>query len=135
MANYKLYYVSQSDFDAKIKNAKMPHQQNLIYKALADLGKPTRGQDVVEHAVKRFGLQTRQDYAVLAAWYFSEKRKPAAVTLGMPTVVDEDPEDRIARLELEIEAKSAELADAKAALEEMQAEAQKEEESEDTEAA
>jgi hypothetical protein len=84
MSNIKLYFVSSSDLDRAVAEIKMPKQQVQIYRALADLGTPTRGCDVIAHAVKNFGLETRQDYQVLAAWYFSEKRRPACVTIGKP---------------------------------------------------
>lgn len=119
MANFKLYYLSQSDFDTKVKNAKMPLQQIQIYRALANLGKPSRGVDVIDAAVKEQGLITRQDYAVLAAWYFSPKRRPDCVRLGEPTIVEEDLADKITRLTDEIETKQLELMEAQEAFKKM----------------
>jgi hypothetical protein len=130
MANYKLYYLSQIDFDRQIKNAKHPLQQIQIYRALAKLGKPTRGSDVIEAAVKTEGLQTRQDYAVLAAWYFSPKRRPDCVRLGEPVDSNEDLADKITRLTDEIERLTDELALAQLEFEE---EAKKESEDEEPE--
>lgn len=115
MANFKMYYLSSTDFDTKVKNAKMPLQQIQIYRALAKIGKPTRGVDVIAAAVKDEGLVTRQDHAVLAAWYFSPKRRPDCVRLGEPTIVEEDLADKVTRLTDELEAKKVELAEAEAA--------------------
>lgn len=111
MANTKLYYLSQLDFVNHIKNAKMPPQQIQIYAALADLGVPTRGADAVTHAEKKFNLITRQPHDVLAAWYFSKKRRPLAYVIeGEPTpVIVEDLPSKITRLTDEIEAKQTEL--------------------------
>ena len=54
---------------------------------------------------------------MLAAWYFSEKRRPTCVRLGGPaTPVHEDIEDKITRLTDEIETRQAELAAAEAEL-------------------
>lgn len=130
MANFKMYYLSQPDFDTKVKNAKMPLQQIQIYRALAKIGKPTRGVDVIEAAVKEEGLITRQDYAVLAAWYFSPKRRPDCVRLGEPTVRDEDLADKITRLTAELEAKAKELDEAEEAFLKAAEEEIKEEEAE-----
>lgn len=116
MTNTKLYYLSQVDFDSQIKNGKYPLQQKQIYKALAAIGKPTRGMDAVDAAVKNEGLLTRQAYDVLAAWYFSPKRRPDCVRLGEPTVINESLEDRVTRLTDELEAKANELAAAEADL-------------------
>lgn len=129
MTNTKLYYLTQADFDSQIKNGKFPLQQKQIYKALAANGKPMRGMDAVEKAVKEEGLITRQAYDVLAAWYFSPKRRPLAyVTLGEPTIVNEDLADKITRLTAEIEAKGIELLEAEEALRaELEAEAKEEE--------
>lgn len=115
MANFKMYYLSTTDFDTKIKNAKMPLQQIQIYRALAKIGKPTRGVDVIAAAVKDEGLITRQDHAVLAAWYFSPKRRPDCVRLGEPTIVEEDLADKVTRLTAELEAKANELHEAEQA--------------------
>lgn len=119
MANLKLYYVSQLDFDRQIKNAKLPLQQIQIYSMLARLGKPTRGSDVIEAAMKPKpdgeGLITRQKSEVLAAWYFSPKRRPDCVTLGIPTPVNEDPADKVTRLTAEKERIERELAEAEQA--------------------
>ena len=109
MPNIKLYYLSQADFDRQIKNAKMPPQQIQIYRALARLGKPTRGVDVIAEAVKTDGLITRQDYAVLAAWYFSPKRRPDCVRYGEPSYTQESLADKITRLTAELEDKTNEL--------------------------
>lgn len=92
MSNTKLYYISQSDFDAKIKGTKLPKQAIQLYEALAKLGTPTQGSKVVGAAVEA-GLVTRQDHAVLAAWYFSPKRRPACVTLGIPAIQAPEVED------------------------------------------
>lgn len=87
MANIKLYSLSV-EANAKIQAEKWPLQAKQLYASLAEIGKPTRGVDIVAYAVKNKGLITRQDYAVLAAWYFSAKRRPVEVTLGeaMPSV-------------------------------------------------
>jgi hypothetical protein len=132
MANIKLYYLSQANFDAKIKNAKLPLQQIQIYRALAAIGKPTRGVDVIDKAVKEYSLQTKQDYAVLAAWYFSDKRRPECVTRDVPVEINEDLADKITRLTAEIEAKQEELALAELEFSE-QAETEEEEAKEDSE--
>jgi len=134
MPNYKLYYITQSDFDAQIKNGKYPLQQKQLYEALAKLGTPTRGEHVVDQAKKPKdqggeGLATKQNSAVLAAWYFSEKRRPACVTLGVPTPIAEDLEDKITRLTAELEAKAKELGDAEEAYLKQQAEIEAESES------
>lgn len=71
---FKFYSLTQADFDAQVRNANLPPQQKQIYAALAHLGRPVRGQDAVTHAVKEFGLVTRQPHDRLAAWYFSDKR-------------------------------------------------------------
>src|SRR5262245_2905108 len=81
MSNFKLYSLTEAAYRAEIANGKFPLQQKQIYAALVRLGKPTRGCDAVAEAVKA-GLQTKQDYAVLAAWYFSDKRRPACVKRG-----------------------------------------------------
>jgi hypothetical protein len=85
MSNIKTYFISQSNW-AAIKATKMPLQAKQLYESLCEIGKPTRGVDVVTYAVKNKGLQTRQDYAVLAAWYFSTKRRPAEITHTEPTL-------------------------------------------------
>jgi hypothetical protein len=74
----KLYSLTTSAFAAEIQGSKMPLQQKQIYAALARMGGAQRGKHVVAEAV-RAGLQTKQDYEVLAAWYFSDKRRPACV--------------------------------------------------------
>lgn len=85
MSNIKTYYISETSW-AAIKGTKMPLQAKQLYESLCEIGKPTRGVDVVEYAVKNKGLVTRQDYAVLAAWYFSSKRKPSEITFDKPTL-------------------------------------------------
>lgn len=109
MANTKLYSLSQSDFDAHIKNGKFPLQQKLIFQALAASGKAMRGMDAVTLAEKEYGLITIQPHDILAAWYFSPKRRTAFVKLGEQNVVNESPEDRVTRLTAELEAKTNEL--------------------------
>jgi hypothetical protein len=118
MANYKYYYVSQADFDREIKNAKMPHQQLQLYTALAKLGKPTRGADIVDQAKKTKenggeGLITRQASDVLAAWYFSEKRRyayPIKVS-STDTPINEDPKVKRERLARQLSDLEVEIAD------------------------
>lgn len=85
MSNIKLYSLSQESY-ALVKATKLPKQALQLYKALADSGKALRGVDIVDLAVKNEGLVTRQDYAVLAAWYFSPKRRPDEVKCGEPVV-------------------------------------------------
>ena len=86
MSNIKLYSITAEAF-AVVNAMKLPLQQKQIYKSLMELGTPSRGVDVIDHAVKNNGLVTRQDYAVLAAWYFSSKRRPTEVTIGgTPTI-------------------------------------------------
>lgn len=85
---FKFYSLTQAAYDAEIKNAKLPLQQKQIYAALVRLGKPVRGQDAVANAVEH-GLQTKQAYDVLAAWYFSPKRRPDCVKLGSDTTPTE----------------------------------------------
>jgi hypothetical protein len=78
---FKFYSLTPAAFASEIQGAKMPLQQKQIYAALVKLGKPSRGCDVVAQAVAD-GLVTRQAYDVLAAWYFSPKRRPACVTVS-----------------------------------------------------
>lgn len=98
---FKFYSLTAEAFDAEIKNAKLPLQQKQIYAALVRLGKPVRGQDAVADAVAH-GLVTKQAYDVLAAWYFSPKRRPDCVKLGSDATpvapVDKAPADSMAAL-------------------------------------
>ena len=92
---FKFYSLTAEAYDAEISGAKLPLQQKQIYSALVRLGKPSRGVDVVANAVEH-GLVTKQAYDVLAAWYFSPKRRPDCVRLGgeaqgpvsVPTSID-----------------------------------------------
>lgn len=98
---FKFYSLTAEAYNAEISNAKLPLQQKQIYAALVRLGKPVRGQDAVAEAVAG-GLVTKQAYDVLAAWYFSPKRRPACVRMsGDATPVapsDKAPADSMAAL-------------------------------------
>lgn len=98
---FKFYSLSEAEFNAQIQGSKLPLQQKQIYAALVRLGKPVRGQDAVANAVEH-GLVTKQPYDVLAAWYFSPKRRPECVRLSgdaEPTKpVDQVPADSMSAL-------------------------------------
>jgi len=79
---HKFYTLTTSDYQAQIVGAKLPLQQKQLYRALAESGKPMIGSAVVDLAIEKYGLVTRQDSAVLAAWYFSVKRRPSCVRLA-----------------------------------------------------
>ena len=86
MSNIKNYYLALDTWN-KIKGQKMPLQAKQLYESLVEIGKPTRGIDIVAYAVENKGLITKQDYAVLAAWYFSAKRRPEEITHDVPVIV------------------------------------------------
>lgn len=86
MSNIKLYSLTPESF-AIIKGEKYPKQALQLYKVLAESGKGMRGIDIVALAIKNEGLVTRQEYAVLAAWYFSSKRRPSEIKIGEPILI------------------------------------------------
>lgn len=107
--SFKYYSLTADAYARDIVNAKMPLQQKQLYAALVRLGVPSRGVDIVAEA-KRAGLITRQDEAVLAAWYFSVKRRPACITVSGDATppASESKEVRIARLQAELARLTAE---------------------------
>lgn len=78
---FKFYSLTADAYASQIRDSKLPLQQKQIYAALVRLGKPVRGCDAVANAVEH-GLVTKQAFDVLAAWYFSPKRRPDCVRLG-----------------------------------------------------
>lgn len=68
----KNYVVDLSILAAKAADiAKLPKQQQIILKAMSECCTETgmKGSDIIAHAVKNHGLETRQKYTVLYAWY------------------------------------------------------------------
>ncbi len=72
----KFYVIDAEIFQAetaKLEKA-LPLQQRQILAAMVDLDRPATGTEIVAHAVSR-GLQTRQRYDVLYAWYARSNEK------------------------------------------------------------
>lgn len=71
----KYYKIDRGLHDAAIaerasKGLKpLPLQQRLILQALTLIDRPATGSEIIDYAVKNLGLQTRQQYNVLYAWY------------------------------------------------------------------
>ena len=78
---HKFYACTLTDYVNQIAQDKLPLQQKQLYRALAESGRAMIGSDVVKLAMEKYNLVTRQDPAVLAAWYFSVKRRHVAVRL------------------------------------------------------
>lgn len=68
----KFYMLNPAVYDAKSAEiGKLPPQQQKILRVMRDHCTVTglKGSDVVKLAVETLGLETRQDYKVLYAWY------------------------------------------------------------------
>ncbi len=72
----KLYVIDAEVFKAETAKLEkpLPLQQRQILAAMLDLSRPATGSEIVQHAVDR-GLQTRQRYDVLYAWYARSNEK------------------------------------------------------------
>ncbi len=67
----KLYTLNQDAYRTAISQLArpLPTQQRLILEAMTKMKLPATGRDIVEYAVEHLGLQTRQKFEVLYAWY------------------------------------------------------------------
>lgn len=68
----KFYMIDPTVYSAKSADiAKLPKQQQQILRTMANHCVDTgmRGSEIVALAVTELGLETRQDYKVLYAWY------------------------------------------------------------------
>ncbi len=72
----KFYIIDAEVFKAEVAKLEkgLPKQQVQILQAMIDLGRPATGVEIVEHAKTR-GLETRQNPAVLYAWYARSNEK------------------------------------------------------------
>lgn len=68
----KLYLINADSFKVlSAEAAKLPKQQQIILKTMLThcVESAKSGTEVIELAIKNFGLETRQKPAVLYAWY------------------------------------------------------------------
>lgn len=74
----KLYRMNADVYASKLGEiAKLPQQQRIILQVMKNhcVAVPMRGSDVISIAVREYGLETRQKYTVLYAWYARSNEK------------------------------------------------------------
>ncbi len=98
----KFYMIDKSKFDEAMENRTaqglkpLPLQQRLILQAFLMIDRPATGKEIIDYAVTHLGLQTRQRYDVLYAWYARSNEEYGVsqtnVVSVKPTVTNTEPQ-------------------------------------------
>jgi hypothetical protein len=98
----KFYIIDPAAYESAIadratKGLKpLPLQQRLILQAFMSIGRPATGKEIIDYAVTHLGLQTRQRYDVLYAWYARSNEEYGVsqtnVVSVKPTVTNTEPQ-------------------------------------------